>query len=270
LDIIPGTLAQAEAVAREFTSVQAGFALLAIQGVDSGSANAYNVATSGGKDGSYSDGLIVEFKAVNANTGASTISVDGGATVGLTGPSGVSLSAGAIPANTWIRALYNSTYSAFTLIAPISLVTTSNTISNAAPTHLVGLTPAGGSSTACAPIDVTFALDQSISPTWTGSHTFAGMVTFLSTVAFSGGLSLTGGSSQYAAIASGGTLGILAGALMAVGAAAQCCNGRRDLPCPRVYRTRKSARPDWLCKTAGPKIQRAERSANGLDSIRSR
>lgn len=195
---IPGTLARAEAVGLEFTSVQNGFAALAIQGVDSGTANAYVVTTSGGKNGTYSDGMIVEFKATNSNTGGSTIAVDSGSTVSITTAGGVALSSGAITANTWYRLVYNSTYSAFTLVAPTTLTTTSNTISNSAPTHLVGLTPAGGSSTACAPIDVTFAIDQSISPTWTGTHTFAGTVNFNSVVNFTGGLTLTGLSNQYA------------------------------------------------------------------------
>jgi len=189
---IPGTLARAEQVGTEYTSVQAGFAILAIQGTDSGSANTYVVATNGGPSGAYADGNIVEFKAAAANTGASTINVNGIGVVGLTNSIGQSLAGGAISAGTWYRALYNSTYSAFTIIAPTSLVTTSNTISTAPPTHLVGLTPAGGSSTACAPIDVTFAIDQSIVPIWTGAHTFASTVAFNSTVTFAGGLSVTG------------------------------------------------------------------------------
>jgi hypothetical protein len=200
---IPGTLARAELESVEFTSVQQGFAILAIQGVDSGAANAYVVTTKGGQNGIYADGMIVEFKAANSNTGGSTIAVDGGATVSLTSYNGQALTSNALSAGTWYRALYNSTYSAFTLIAPTSLVTTSNTISTAAPTHLVGLTAAGGNSTACAPIDVTFALDQSISPTWSGSHTFAGAVAFNSSVSFATGLSLTGGVGQYAATLTG-------------------------------------------------------------------
>ena len=196
---IPGTLARAEAESQEFTSVQVGFARLAIQGVDTGAANAYVVATSGAQNGIYTDGMIVEFKALNANTTNCTIAVDSGSTVALGGPGGASLAAGAIVANTWYLCRYNSTYSCFTLMAPITLTTTSNTISSAAPTHLVGLTPAGGSSTACAPIDVTFAIDQSIAPTWTGAHTFANMVTFASTVSFASGLMLTGPANTYAA-----------------------------------------------------------------------
>jgi len=200
---IPGMLARAEAEATEFTAVQQGFALLAVQGTDSGSANAYVIATAGGQDGIYTDGMAVEFKAANANTGACTISVDGGAVVSLTNFSGQSLTGGAISANTWYICRYNSSYSAFTLIAPTSLVTTSNTISGAPPTYKVGLTAAGGVSTACVPIDAVYALDQSIAPTWTGAHTFSNAVSFLSTVTFATGLTLMGGSGSYAFTADG-------------------------------------------------------------------
>jgi hypothetical protein len=195
---IPGTLARAEAEAAEFTAVQVGFDKLAIQGVDTGTANAYIVTTSGGQNGAYTDGMVVEFKAVNANTGGSVIVVDSGATVSITTPNGQALAGGAITANTWYTLRYNSTYVAWTLIAPSSTVITSNTISTAVPTHLVGLTPAGGVSTACAPIDVTFALDQTISPTMTGSWTFGGTVAFNSTVTFASGFTLTGSNNAYA------------------------------------------------------------------------
>jgi hypothetical protein len=195
---IPGSLARAEQVGIEFTSVQQGFAALAIQGVDTGTANTYVVATSGGKDGVYSDGLCLEFKALNGNTGGCTITVDAGAVVALTGPGGTPLGAGAVQAGTWYICRYNSTYSCFTLLSPIVLSTTSNTISSAPPTHLVGLIPAGGVSTACAPIDVTFALDQTISPTMTGTWVFSGAVSFNSTVSFASGFTLTGASGAYA------------------------------------------------------------------------
>ena len=200
---IPGILARAEAESTEFQAVQQGFALLATNGTDSGAADAYVVATQGGQNGIYADGMVVQFKAMNANTGASTISVDGGTTVSLTDFQGQSLAGGAIVANSWVRLTYNSTFSAWTLLAPTSQVITSNTISAAAPTYKVGLTAAGGVSTACAPIDATYAIDQGIVPTWTGAHTFSAGVTFNSTVSFSGGLSLTGASNQYAATLTG-------------------------------------------------------------------
>ena len=156
------------------------------------------MATSGGKDGVYSDGLIVEFKAANTCTGVSTISVDSGPTVGLTNQAGQSLSAGAVAAGTWYLCRYNSTYSAFTIVAPTPAAVTIGTISSAPPTHLVGLVAAAGVSTAAAPIDVTFALDQTISPTMTGAWTFSGAVSFNSTVTFASGFTLTGAQNAYA------------------------------------------------------------------------
>jgi hypothetical protein len=195
---IPGILARAEAETTEFQAVQSGFDLLAVQGTDSGAADAYVVTLSGSIGASYTDGDICEFKAANANTGASTINVNGLGVVSLTDFKGVSLAGGSIAANSWYRIMYNSTYVAWTVIAPTSLVITSNTISSSAPTFKVGLTAAGGVSTACAPIDVVFALDQGIVPTWTGAHTFSNTVTFNSTVSFSGGLTLTGNAAQYA------------------------------------------------------------------------
>jgi len=200
---IPGILARAEAESTEFQAVQQGFALLATNGTDSGVADAYVVATQGGQNGVYADGMVVQFKAMNANTGASTISVDSGNTVSLTDFQGQSLAGGAIKANSWVRLTYNSTFSAWTLLAPTSQVITSNTISASAPTNKVGLVAAGGVSTACVPIDATYAIDQSIAPTWTGAHTFSNAVTFASTVSFSGGLSLTGNANQYAATLTG-------------------------------------------------------------------
>jgi hypothetical protein len=200
---IPGILARAEAEATEFQAVQLGFALLATNGTDSGAANAYVVATQGGQNGVYTDGMVLQFKAMNANTGASTISVDSGNTVALTDFQGQSLAGGAIKANSWVRLTYNSTFSAWTLMAPTSQVITSNTISASAPTNKVGLTAAGGSSLACAPIDVTFAIDQSIAPTWTGIHTFSNTTTFSAAVNFSTGVSFTGAANQFAATFTG-------------------------------------------------------------------
>lgn len=198
---IPGTLARAEQVGAEYSSVQAGFAVLAIQGIDSGTADTYVVTTTGGPSGAYADGNIVEFKAKTANTGAAaTLNVNGIGAVSFTDFQGVTMASGAIKANTWYRAIYNSTYSAWTLIAPSSTVITSNTISAAAPTNKVGLTAAGGVSTACVPIDATYALDQSITPTWTGAHIFSSTVTFNSTVNFATGISITGAAGAYTGI----------------------------------------------------------------------
>lgn len=172
---IPGTLGRAEAVAAEFTLVQAGFASLAYTGTDAGvAANAYVVTTQGAITGAYADGNIVQFKPNFTNTGAATINVNTIGAVPLTRFNGASLQAGDLIAGVWTTAIYNATFGAFTLVSP-STITASfpGTISTAPPTHKVGLVAAGGVATAAAPIDVTFALDVTISPTWTGNHVFA-------------------------------------------------------------------------------------------------
>lgn len=203
---IAGILARAEAETAEFTSVQTGFRALITQGADSGAANAYVVTTAsgGGPAANYVDGDIVEFKVANANTGGCTINVNSVGVVALTQYNSQALAAGALVVNTWVRVIYNSSFSCFTLLAPTVQVISSSTISGAAPTNKVGLTAAGGVSLAVVPIDATYAIDQSIVPTWTGAHTFSGGATFSAAPTFSAGLgTITGPASTYAAILDG-------------------------------------------------------------------
>ena len=172
-NFIPGTLARAETSQQEFQAVQAGFSLLVTEGVDSGVASAYVVTTSGQPTGAYADGSTVEFKPLFAPTGSATINVNGVGVVPLLRFNGAATQVGDFSANQWVTATYNSIYSGFTIASPSAVVVYPGTISGAAPTHKVGLVAAGGVSTAAAPIDVTFAIDQSIAPTWTGAHTFS-------------------------------------------------------------------------------------------------
>ncbi len=172
-NFLPGTPARAEAIAAEYTRVQTGFSLLVTQGVDSGAANAYVVTTQGQPAGAYQDGNTVSFKPLAANTGASTINVNSIGAVQLVRFNGAALIAGDVSANVWVTVVYNTAFSAFTLIGTNQTALIPGTISSAAPSHKVGLTAAGGASTAAAPIDATFAIDQSIAPTWTSIHTFS-------------------------------------------------------------------------------------------------
>lgn len=173
---IPGTLARAEAEAAEFTAVQAGFALLVTYGVDTGTVNAYVVTTQGQPTTAYQDGNEVLFKATNTNTLPATINVNGVGVVNIYRYSGAATQAGDIVAGTYYTLIYNSTYGGFTIIGPAAVTAFSGTISASPPVHLVGLVAAGGVSTSAVPIDATYALDQSISPTWTGAHTFNGSI----------------------------------------------------------------------------------------------
>lgn len=169
---IPGVLARAENVAAEFQSVQAGFALLSFQGSDAGLANAYVVTTTGAPIATYANGQQVQFQPVNANTGASTVNVNSIGAVPLMRFNGTSLQSGDLVAGAWYTAIYNSSLSGFTVSGPAVLATIPGTISLSAPTYKVGLVAAGGVSTAAAPIDATYAIDQSIAPTWTSAHTW--------------------------------------------------------------------------------------------------
>lgn len=171
-NFIPGTLGRAETSQQEFQAVQAGFSLLVTEGVDSGVASAYVVTTSGQPTGAYADGNTVEFKPLFAPTGSATINVNSVGVVPLLRFNGAATQSGDFGAGQWLTATYNSLYSGFTIASPSAVVVYPGTISGAAPTHKVGLVAAGGVSTAAAPIDVTFAIDQSIVPTWTGAHTF--------------------------------------------------------------------------------------------------
>ncbi len=208
---IPGTNARAEAVGLEFSSVQAGFALLSTTGVDTGSANTYIVTTGGAPTGAYVDGQAVEFKALTQNTGASTINVNSVGTVALARSNGVPLQAGDIIAGVWYTATYNSTQGGFAISNPVTQATVPGTISAAAPTNKVGLVAAGGVSTAAVPIDATYAIDQSIVPTWTGVHTFsakpvmnAGLTVTGAAITSSAGLTVSAGSTILGSPTGGG------------------------------------------------------------------
>lgn len=178
---IPGTLGRAEAVANEYGLVAAGFAATVKQGIDSGVANAYVVTTTGAPTGAYADGTTVEFKALNANSASSTINVNGIGLATIYRFGGVPATGGDILAGVWYRLQYNTSLNSgaggFQITAPVATTGFSGTISSAAPTFKVGLTALGGVSTAAAPIDAKWAIDQAIVPTWTGAHVFSAALT---------------------------------------------------------------------------------------------
>jgi hypothetical protein len=170
---IPGTLGRAEAVAAEFQSVQAGFADLNTTGTDSGvTGAAYVITTPGGQPtGTLVDGDVISFKAANTNSGSATLNANGSGAVSVLRFNGTPLQGGDLTAGSWYTLTYNATYVAWTLIGA-TVTTFSGTISSSSPVHKVGLVAAAGVSSAAAPIDVTFAIDQTIAPTWTGLHTW--------------------------------------------------------------------------------------------------
>lgn len=173
-NFVANTSARAEAVAAEFSSVAAAFALMVDQGVESGSVNAYVVTTQGAPTVAYTDGLTTSFKATHANTGAATLNVNGLGAVGLLRYGGAASSANDILANVWYTVVYNSAYSGFTITSPTPTAVIQGTISSLPPPNKVGLTAQPGFSTSAAPIDACPAIDQTINPIWTGTHRFSG------------------------------------------------------------------------------------------------
>jgi Chaperone of endosialidase len=75
---------------------------------DTGTANAY-VVTLTGVSTTYSAGLRIQFKAGNANTGASTLNVNGGGTKNITFQDVSALSSGTIAANAIVDVMYDGT-----------------------------------------------------------------------------------------------------------------------------------------------------------------
>jgi len=205
--IIPGMLGRAEAVAAEFQSVQNGFADLATAGTDSGSVNAYVVATPAGQPSSLSDGQQVSFRAKNTNTGAATIAVNGLTATMILRPNGSAIQPGDITANVWITLTYNTNYSAWCLPSSTSVTTYAGTISGAAPVNPATLVAVAGVATAAMPIDAVIAISTAISPTWIGNHTFTGTssfsgpITISGTAAISGPLSISGITTHSAGVA---------------------------------------------------------------------
>jgi microcystin-dependent protein len=112
---VRGSLVRAETVNSEFEAVEAGFdALPALSDVsdtysdDAGAANAY-VVTLDPAPVSYSTSTVVEFKAANANTGASSINVNALGTKAIKRYNGSDLSSGDIVTGQMVRVRYDGT-----------------------------------------------------------------------------------------------------------------------------------------------------------------
>lgn len=90
-------------------------------GVDTGIANAY-VLTFDASFDSYADGIVIYFIAANANTGASTINVNGLGPVAITRQDGTALTSGQIVANQITQIMYKGT--GFVLLFSSSVLAT--------------------------------------------------------------------------------------------------------------------------------------------------
>jgi len=107
----------------EFNSVEDGFdkvpapsslwADKANYGVDTGAANAYIVTIASTYNTSYTDGMTLKVKALNANTGASTINVNSLGVKTIVRPDGTALQANDIVSGQVFQITYNSTSGKF-------------------------------------------------------------------------------------------------------------------------------------------------------------
>jgi hypothetical protein len=85
-------------------------------GTDSGASNAYVVTMPHTPD-SYTDGMVVTFKASNSNSGASTVNVDSLGAKTITRQSGAALQSGDIVADKFTTIVYNSTSGNFEILS---------------------------------------------------------------------------------------------------------------------------------------------------------
>ena len=112
------TLARAENVAAELVTIVAAFDKIpeqlsleqgrAVYALDTGVADAYLVALPATM-AAYTTGLQILMKAVNVNTGASTVNVDGKGVKSIKRPNGDALEAGDIPAGGMVGLAYDGT-----------------------------------------------------------------------------------------------------------------------------------------------------------------
>lgn len=93
--------------------------------VDSGAANAYVVTITARQSVSLAAGLPVQFKASNANTGASTLNVSGTGSKNILRLNGTALGSGDIPANSIVHVVYDGTQYLLLSVYAIQKITAS-------------------------------------------------------------------------------------------------------------------------------------------------
>lgn len=197
---VPGEKVRAGRVNNQFTLIEDAFDLLptngaalplgtATLGVESGSGNAY-VVTMPNTRTANAEGDEVVFKATHQNSGASTLQVDAIPAVGLKRYNGDPLQSGDVLVDSYYVARYDATNTVFKIVSP-ALQTSVGTLTYATPTGQVKLAASAGSATTVIRSDADIALDQTISPTWSGTHTFSSAVQFASGSAAAPGLAFS-------------------------------------------------------------------------------
>lgn len=179
--LVPFTKARAEQVITEFQALEAAFDSLPADlddiaqgastvGTESGSGNAF-VVTMPTTRTANNEGDEVVFKATHANTGASTLQVDGLSPVAIKRHDGTALLGGDIASGRYYVLRFNEASDYFAVVAP-PLGSTGGATDFDTPTGSVGLSATAGVATSAIRSDANLAIDQSIAPTWTGIHIF--------------------------------------------------------------------------------------------------
>jgi hypothetical protein len=122
-------------------------------------------------------GMRFYIKFTNANTGASTINLNGLGAIALTKNGATPLAGGEINTGQIVAVSYDGT--SFQIVGGGSGGGASVTAAN--PSQAIGLAVVNGSAATFMRSDAAPALDVSISPTWTGTHTFSNPVTVAAT-----------------------------------------------------------------------------------------
>jgi hypothetical protein len=105
----PFVLSQLDANLANISALLASFNNYGNYLVDSGAVNAYVVTCGAGQTAILAAGLPVQFKAVNANTGPSTLNVNGTGILNIVNTDGTALKAGQIPLNGIASVMYDGT-----------------------------------------------------------------------------------------------------------------------------------------------------------------
>jgi hypothetical protein len=92
--------------------------------VDTGVANAYIVTLNAGTTGALQDGLQIQVKITNANTGASTLNYNSTGAIAITYLNGSALTNGQLPAAGIVSLIYSASANAWQLVAPTMSQTT--------------------------------------------------------------------------------------------------------------------------------------------------
>lgn len=198
--LVPFTKARAEQVITEFQALEAAFDSLPADlddiaqgastvGTESGSGNAF-VVTMPTTRAANNEGDEVVFKATHANTGASTLQVDGLSPVAIKRHDGTALLGGDIASGRYYVLRFNEASDYFAVVAP-PLGSTGGATDFDTPTGSVGLSATAGVATSAIRSDANIAIDQSIAPTWTGIHAFSNRVKLASGTAANPSLTFT-------------------------------------------------------------------------------